>query len=460
MPMESRQLRTLVCRKDFWAWLVTLALVTAVHLGGDNPLRLLLFRVPLQLTPCFVERISFLIPVIIASCLFGVAGGALTTAFSLLAMTLRVVNGSCRPESALGEIIGVLVLAVFLTWTLSRQRAQQEAQQACLERLGASEKRYRELFESASDAIWLQDDQGRLIEANAACARLTGYERDELVGRSVSRFLPQPVTAGRHETALRRKDGSEIVVEMVVTPLLAGDQAPAWQCIARDVTERQRREEATRLFARQILRAQEEERGRIARELHDSTVQALTTLLEHLEVLASDRETDPEEAVRRICQMQHIASEAVEDVRRFAQNLRPPALDVLGLVASLEDLAADLQRECGIAIEVLALGQVRRLEPEVELALFRIAQEALTNVYRHAHASEAILILWFKERSVRLTIRDDGVGARLPDRLSDLAATGRMGLVGIQERARLLGGVADIRSEPGRGTTVCVELPV
>jgi len=230
--------------------------------------------------------------------------------------------------------------------------------------------------------------------------------------------------------------------------------------LSRQQAERRAREADNRFFVRQILRAQEEERGRIARELHDSTMQMLSALHQHLETLALDREIIPPQATQRIYKMERLVGDAIEEVRRFSQNLRPPALDALGLLPSLEEMAAHLQREQGIAVEVQALGQVRRLEPEVELALFRIVQEALNNVHQHARASETIVTLWFKEHAVRATIRDDGQGFDAPDHLRDLMAVDQMGLVGIEERAEILGGAADIRSRPGDGTTVSVELPV
>jgi len=446
----------------FWLWFVALALATALHYGSD-PLRALLLEVPLRPPPCPAERLLFLLPVAISAMSYGATAGWLTIVLSLLIMLPRVATAPHRPEGTLLEIAVMLALAVPLNWILSHRGPKWQAgeeEQRCPEQLRASEKRYRELFENASDAIWVQDSTGRLVDANAACARLTGYKLHELIGRPARRLLRQPLAAGRHELPLRRKDGSEVIVELVVTPIPGDSQVSRWQCIVRDITERQRREETIRFFARQILRVQEEERHRIARELHDSTTQTLTVLSQRLEALALEQATLPQETIQRICGMRHIVKDAIEEIRRFSQNLRPPALDALGLLASLEEMAAGAQREQSITVEVRALGQVRRLEPEVELALFRIVQEALTNARRHAHPSEVIITLWFKEDSVRAAIRDDGRGVHLPDHLSDLLTTGRMGLVGIQERAQLLGGTASIRSRPGQGTTVCVELPV
>lgn len=455
---RATQLKLAIRRRSLWVWLAILVLATAFHFGVGNPLRALLAQASLQLTPCLVERLLFLVPVVLAAWAFGASAGVLTIAISLAVMLIRAATSSCRPESALQEIAGIVALAFVLNWILSRlqaeQRGREQERQIGQERLRASEKRFRGLFENASDAIWLQDSRGRLVEANAACASLTGYGADEMIGQPVERFLLGPLAEGTQERALRRKDGAELIAEVTVNAVPDG-----WLCIARDVTERHLREESTRFFARQVLRAQEEERRRIARELHDSTVQSLVALSNQLEALALNGHNLPPIVDEHIRQMQGLVRQAVTEARHFSQNLRPPALDDLGLLPSLEELAANLRREQGLAVEVLALGQERRLDPEIELALYRIVQEALSNVRRHAHATEAVINLRFFPDAVRVVVRDDGQGCELPEYLADLTASGRLGLAGIYERAHLLGGRAEVRSAPGQGTTVCVELP-
>ncbi len=459
-PSRARRLLRDRC---FWLWLLTLALAAALHFGGGNPVRDLLLQVSPRLTPCLVERLLFLLPVALAAGLLSARAGALAIALSALAMLARAAATSCQPADTLPEIAGVLALAVLGAWMLSHLRAErqarEEAQRVGLERLRASEVRYRGLFENASDAIWVQDDQGRVVDANAACAQLTGYAQSDLIGQPGERFLPMPVGAGRRELVLRRKDGRQVFVELVAAPLAGDGRASGWQCMARDITERRRREEATRLFARQVVQAQEEERRRIARELHDSTVQALAALSNHLEALMLDQESLPPAVNQRVHKMQGLASAASEEARRFCHDLRPPALDDLGLLPCLEELAADFRREQGLTVAVQARGLVRRLAPEVELALYRIVQESLTNVLRHARATEAIVYLRFAPDAVRVEVRDDGQGCELPEHLSDLTARGCLGLAGIYERAHLLGGAAEVRSAPGRGTVVSVEVP-
>jgi two-component system sensor histidine kinase DegS len=163
-------------------------------------------------------------------------------------------------------------------------------------------------------------------------------------------------------------------------------------------------------------------------------------------------------------------------VRRFSRDLRPSVLDDLGLLPALEWLMANLVEEDGIKTELKVYGDRRRLPPEAELALFRIAQEAFSNVRRHSQASQVVTVVEFSEgraspesvlsqvegqsRRVRITVEDNGQGFELPARTGDLATAGKLGLIGMHERAHLLGGTLTVRSEPGKGTTVTVDVPV
>jgi len=149
----------------------------------------------------------------------------------------------------------------------------------------------------------------------------------------------------------------------------------------------------------------------------------------------------------------------MQGVRRLSQDLRPAALDRLGLLSALEWLASDITEYSGIEIKVNVVNSERRLPEEVELVLFRITQEALRNVWRHSQATRAEIAVEFDESKTKVTISDNGKGFNLPETIGDLARDGKLGLAGMQERARLLGGSLTVQSEPGRGSTITVELP-
>jgi len=213
-------------------------------------------------------------------------------------------------------------------------------------------------------------------------------------------------------------------------------------------------QENLRIYMSKLGQAQEDERKRIARELHDETIQALVVVSRDLDDLASPdaklTARDIREEVRKI----------IEGLRNFGQELRPSILDDLGLIPAVKWLASDLTKNYKIRAEVEITGSQRNLPPETELMLFRIAQEALVNIRRHSQATLANVRIDFAENRVKLVIQDNGKGFEVPPRLSDLARTGKLGLAGIRERAQLLGGSINIESQSGSGTTLTIEVPL
>lgn len=207
-----------------------------------------------------------------------------------------------------------------------------------------------------------------------------------------------------------------------------------------------------RELSQRVLTAQEEERQRIARELHDDPAQSLTALLVLLKML-HDRQ-QPTDG-RTLQELIDLTTATLESIRAIAQELRPPVLDDFGLAAALEGLAAQYWQRFGLPVHVYVRGQRQRLSPEIELALYRIAQEALTNVAKHADATHATIDLQFREGTVSLRIEDDGRGFEPREGL------GRgLGLFGMRERAELVHGTFALESEPGHGTRITVAVPL
>lgn len=224
-------------------------------------------------------------------------------------------------------------------------------------------------------------------------------------------------------------------------------------------TEKQMRENL-RFYLQQVTRAQEEERRRIARELHDDTAQGLVVLSRRLDSLFSNTDHLSSQDAALLEELRQQTDRILEGVRRFSQDLRPSVLDDLGLLPALEWLTSDLSQHFGIAIDMEVVGSVRRFPPEAELVLFRIAQEALRNVWKHSGASKAWVTVEFSNDKTVLTIKDNGKGFELPERIGDLASSGKLGLAGMQERAQLMGGKLMLESAPGKGTTVTIEAPI
>ncbi len=210
-----------------------------------------------------------------------------------------------------------------------------------------------------------------------------------------------------------------------------------------------------------ITRAQEDERRRLARELHDETIQELIALDHRVQFLSMESDNDQGgDYARELQALHHAIQHAIQGVRRTTRALRPIYLEDLGLAPAVEMLTKDIEAEVGIPVRFSLEGTPRRLDPEVELALYRIVQEALNNIARHARATQVEVRLDFEASRVIATIQDDGVGFELPRGSTSLATLGHYGMIGMQERADLVGGRLEINSVPGEGTTVTVSVPI
>ncbi len=365
---------------------------------------------------------------------------------------------------AAGNVIGIAV---------ENARLYQE-ERLMAEELRISEKNYRDLFESAEDAIWVQNLNGEIIMANRACVKLTGYPREELIGMNVKEFLSGEalqrarevrrrllrgeLVDGPYEQRMVRKDGSEACLRLSASLITSDGQPKAYQLIGRDITEEKRMQENLHFYLNQVTNAQEEERKRIARELHDETAQELVAVSRQLDNLISTSGKLSKRDIKFLKGMQTQVDKILDGVRRFSQDLRPSVIDDLGLLPALEWLISDLDKHFDITIGMAVLGPERRFPPEVELILFRVAQEALRNVWRHSEASRAWVTVEFGDGKTTVAVRDNGKGFEVPRTMADLTTVGKLGLAGMKERARLVGGKLTLESEPGAGTTVIVEV--
>jgi signal transduction histidine kinase len=208
-----------------------------------------------------------------------------------------------------------------------------------------------------------------------------------------------------------------------------------------------------------ITEGQEEERKRLARELHDDTAQALIALRQQVEMAQKLVANDPERAAERLAQVRTMLAETLEGVRRFSRDLRPIYLEDLGLLPALEMLTREADQRETLSVQLAISGPARRLPPDLELTTYRIVQEALNNVVQHANANQAWVTVRFETEHLSLSVRDDGLGFEVPDLPDALARRGHFGLMGIQERALLYGGKLVIHSAPGEGTELIVHVP-
>ena len=476
-----------------------------------------------------------------------------------------------------------------------------------------SESIYRDLFQNAYDAMWVQDLDGNFVVVNEACERLTGYPRKELLTKNVKNFLVGDSLAlarglghrlvkgesfaQPYEQRVVTKDGDTRFLKMTTSLVVVDDKPVGFQHVARDVTEEKsmsdilseiidgspiptfvidnqhiithwntalesltclpakemlgtnlpwkafyskerptladmivdgaspseievyyqgkfktstliegayeaedyrpsvgnvgrwlhftaspirdtngetvaalealqditeekRMQDSMHYYVQLITRAQEEERKRLARDLHDDLSSSLLLLIRRLDAAIPTSKAKHLAAYKETMETLHEqAVEALEHVRRYVQDLRPRILDDLGLIASLEWMSDDMQRSYEIPTALSVSGAERAIPAEVQLLLFRIAQEALSNIRRHAQATQATVKLDMGEHRISLEVTDNGRGFQVPEQIEDLASAGRLGIMGMAERARLLNGNLEVVSSPGKGTKVSTSIP-
>jgi two-component system sensor histidine kinase DegS len=429
-----------------------------------------------------IERILFLIPITYAGMYFGTRTGLISLAIALAIILPRLFQTSEYRTEAIMETATVVILGILINLWFGTRRKENELYRQLINRLeeseqeiSMSEQKYRYLFENASDAIWVQDVNGLFVDGNRAFETLTGFTVDELKGVQLAKFLsPESLNLAReirdklvkkeefeqpYEQQFYIKDGSMMSVKMSTNAVMSGGRISGFEHVARDITEEKRRQENILSYARQITRTQEEERKRIARDLHDDVSPLLLVLIQKLDNLASGQRPKVSALKENLQGLREQAVEALESLRSCAQGLRPRIIDDLGLVAAIEWIGDGLERDQGISTSVEVLNIERDISPETQIVLFRIAQEALNNIRKHAQASRVNIKMEDRDNDIIMTITDDGKGFEVPERAEDMVSAGRLGLMGMYERARLLNGDLQILSEPGKGTKLTVRLP-
>lgn len=434
--------------RRFWFVQALVLAIAALHETADA-------RDLLQPTgiPDFATVALFLVPIIYAALNFGMAGSIATAAWvALVTVPDFFLVHTAEHHWIDGIQLAIIgAVAVFVGHRVEKEHLAREAHRA-------AEARYRALFERNNNAILVVGDDGRVRECNTAASALfgasAGRRLEELVGPVVRRAFEDgaeaPVFAvpgAEAERSLRPQ----------CTRLQDETGAELLQVVLQDVTEERRRQEEVAAYAGQVLQAQEDERRRVAQEIHDEPLQALMHLTRELELVAEDQAT-PAALAERLQADHRLAARIGASLRDLARGLRPSSLDDFGLVPSLRRLVVDFGERNQVAATFSASDSETRLGPAMELALFRIAQEALTNVERHSACRRTAVDLQINDAWATLRVADDGVGFSV-DSLADGSRGAQLGLIGMRERASLLAGRLAIASEPGLGTTVEAALP-
>ena len=353
------------------------------------------------------------------------------------------------------------------------KKNQQELEGRVRERTISLEQKTAEVVEKAamldlaSDAIFVKTAEGAISYWNQGAERLYGWTAEEAIGRAPRELLRTEYSVPLQEIESRdtwegelrhtTRDGSRIVVASRWTTLRGDDGSPVgWLEINTDITGRKRAEEAARRLSGRILTLQDEERRRIARELHDSLGQYLAALKMNLDQITAA--TDGQSA--RTLECSEIVDKCLTETRTISHLLHPPLLEEAGFASAARWYIDGFARRSGIEVNLDLPKDVGRLGEDAEIALFRAVQEALTNVHRHAGGSTVDISLRVNQQQVVLEVRDDGKG--IPqDRLQRLneGDTAGVGIAGIRERVRELNGMLEIQSGPF-GTRMTVTVPL
>ena len=357
--------------------------------------------------------------------------------------------------SVIRDAAGSPIKGLGMVQDISERRAALELAQAELERL---ERDHDRILAFAGEGIYHVDERGRITFANPAAAEMLGWSPEELVGKPAHELLHHSAPTGGPYPRFWRRDGSSFAVRVRSDPVRSEPGAGGTVVVFSDESERERMEaalaNARENAARGRLQAAEAERSRWARELHDETLQGLAGL--HM-LLASGARGGAEEALRDcVAQAQQHIAEEMEKLRGLISELRPAALDELGLEASVRDLAERIRLVYGLRVEArLELPEsARRPASEIETAAYRLVQECLTNAARHAEATLVVVELARRNGAMYIRVSDNGRG------FDPASETAGFGLSGVRERVGLLEGELRISSSPGSGTEVVVHLPL
>ena len=344
------------------------------------------------------------------------------------------------------------------------------------EKLRESEEKYRKSFENDSDAVMIFDTETLQFEdANRATLNLYGFSKDEFLALTVedisnekekTREAVRKVLENQPEFTripiryFRKKDGTVFPGEVSAAAFISNGRKKIIGAV-RDITDRKRAEEKIHSLTHELIKAQETERLKIARYLHDQIAQDLSTLKIRCETLFDGQPPVSEKIKQKVSEISDILQGSIKAVRDLSYDLRPPGMDHLGLARTIFQYCEEFSNSQGLNLDFHAAGiDELRLDYDIEINLYRLVQEALNNVRQHAQARSVTVRLVASYPSIILRIEDNGLGFDVEGRVIRAASEKRMGLDSMKERVSLLNGDLKIQSRLGEGTKIIIEVPI
>jgi len=343
--------------------------------------------------------------------------------------------------------------------------------------LHRSEKRFQDLAESTFNWVWEVDVQGRYIYSNPIVESITGYHHDEVIGKYFYDFFSnqdkealktslfqivaevKPITA--FDTIFIRKDGFEIIMETNGVPFFdkAGNLL-GYRGISRDISERKRAETHIHNLSQQLINAQETERQMISYELHDRVAQDLSVSKIECDMLLKHQPGLQSHVKEKLLAISNCLQGVITSVRDLSYDLRPPVLDEMGIAEALKVYCEEFSKKNGVKIDFQSAGlRLFDMDYNTEIHIYRLVQEGLNNIRKHAHATQVNIMLMGASPNIIFSIEDNGKGFDVKARELALSSEKRLGLRSMKERVNLLGGQMTIQSRPMKGTKIFIKIP-
>jgi two-component system NarL family sensor kinase len=333
---------------------------------------------------------------------------------------------------------------------------------------------YRVLIESMNEGALTLTADKMILYANRCFARMVKCPLEQVIGSSFRRFLSaedratlRPLlkradkSGSKIQVLLNAGDSSQTPAQISIRPLAKnGFNRATIGMVVTDMTEARRNEELLRALSHRLVQAQEAERGRVALELHDHITQLLCAILVRTQALADKLSARDGPSKREAIKLREMLGKTAEEVERISRNLRPSVLDELGLAAVVRDTSTEFADRTGVSVKLACVQLTVRLPADTELMLYRILQEALKNVEKHARARHVTVRLRQQGDFVQLAIEDDGVGFDPDHHPAKRKGKGGLDLFSMRERASYVGGALKVKSARGKGTTVLAQVPL
>lgn len=340
--------------------------------------------------------------------------------------------------------------------------------------LEGAERAYRVLMESMNEGALTLAPDTTILYANRCFARMVNCPLERVIGSSFGRFLSREHRAtlrpllkrtgksgSKVQVLLNAGDGSRMPAQVSIRSLeKSGVDRATVGMVVTDMTEARRNEEMLRKLSQRLVQAQEAERSRVALELHDHITQMLCAILFRSQALADGLSARDKPMRKEAMKLRQMVGKTAEEVERVSRNLRPSVLDEMGLVAVLRATAAEFAKRTSVSVKLSCVRLAARLPADIEVTLWRILQETLSNVERHAHARHVSVRLTKRDVVVQLVIRDDGIGLDAETGPVGREGKGGIGLLSMRERTTFVGGTFQIRSTRSAGTEVQVRIPL